>query len=268
MSRTNFTDDQRAEIFVLDRATCSYTGRNLWIADYGIDPSYAIDWADHLQPSSRGGSSTVENGAAASWLVNYLQGASQQKLLLFHRGLPTADHTYHGGIIDQTVAANLIRFRSLHASDWFLNRAMWHIWIALVFQYQREIGLKRTRDYKYYAGAALRALNKWRRLAERDSIDSLEKRNLIARDAEPDQFTLLKTRVATNLSDITKLMKALYPNYKASASLLDSLSQSEDISQIDDVIALAKTAKKVPLRIRLRAVNYAKSLRRIAVSHT
>lgn len=50
--------EQRAEIFVLDRGTCSYSGRSLWIADYGIDPSYAIDWADHIVPASRGGKST------------------------------------------------------------------------------------------------------------------------------------------------------------------------------------------------------------------
>lgn len=267
MSRTNFTNDQRAEIFVLDRATCSYSGRNLWIADYGIDPSYAIDWADHLHPSSRGGPSTVENGAAASWLVNYLRGDSQQRLLLFHRGLPTADHRFHTGCIDQTVVANLIKFRRLHASDWFLNRAMWHIWIALVFQYQREAGLKLSRDYQYYAGAAIKALNKWRRLAERNSITSLEKRHLIARDPEHDQLTLLQAREATTPSDITKLMKELYPIYKASVGLLDSLSQAEDISQIDDVIAIAESAKKVPKRLRIRALKYSKSLRSIALSH-
>jgi len=267
MSRTNFTDDQRAEIFVLDRATCSYSGRNLWIADYGIDPSYAIDWADHLQPSSRGGPSTVENGAAASWLVNYLRGNSQQRLLLFHRGFPTTDNAFHGGGIDQNVAANLIRFRRLHASDWFLNRAMWHIWIALVLQHQREAGLKYSRDYNYYAGAALKALNKWRRLVERDSITSLEKRRLVVREPAPDQLTLLQAREATSLSTITKLMKELYPIYKASANLIDALSQAEDLSQLDEVVSVAGSAKIVPKRIKVRVLKYADSLRRIAKSH-
>ena len=267
MSRTNFTDDQQAEIFVLDRATCSYSGRNLWIADYGIDPSYAIDWADHLHPSSRGGPSTVENGAAASWLVNYLRGNSQQRLLIFHRGFPTADQAFHGGSIDQTVVANLIRFRRLHVSDWFLNRAMWHIWIALVLHYQREAGLKRSRDFNYYAGAALKALNKWRRLAERDSITSLEKRHLVVRDPAPDQLTLLHAREATSILTITKLMKELYPIYKASAKLIDALSQAEDLSQLDDVVSVAGSAKRIPNRIRVRTLKYTDSLRRIAMSH-
>jgi hypothetical protein len=267
VARTNFTDSQRAEIFVLDRATCSYSGRNQWIADYGIDPSYAIDWADHLQPSSRGGPSTVENGAAASWLVNYLRGNSQQRLLLFHRGLPTADHAFHGGSIDQIVVANLVRFQRLHASDWFLNRAMWHIWIAMVLQYQRETGLKRARDYNYYAGAALKALNNWRRLAERDSITTLEKRRLVVREPAPDQLMLLQARETTSLSTITKLMKELYPIYKASANLIDALSQAEDLSQLDKVVAVAGSEKRVPKRIKVRVLKYADSLRRIAMSH-
>jgi hypothetical protein len=144
---------------------------------------------------------------------------------------------------------------------------MWHIWIALTFQYEREAGLKRTRGYQYYAGAALKALNRWRRLAERDSIAELEKRHLVARDADTDQMIMLQAREASCLSDITKLMKDLYPIYKASASLLDSLSQAEDIAQIDDVIADADSGKKVPKRIRDRVVQYAKSLRRVARSH-
>ena len=125
-TRTDFTDDQRAELFRLDCATCSYSGRNLWILDYGMDPSYAIDWADHIVPASKGGPSEIENGATASWFHNYLRGDAQNRLYLFHRGQPTASFLWHYGPLPDATCRNLQRFARLHTSDWFLNRGLWH----------------------------------------------------------------------------------------------------------------------------------------------
>jgi hypothetical protein len=113
VSRTDFTDAQRAEIFCLDRATCSFSGRSLWILDYGLDPTYAIDWADHVKPSSRGGRSAVDNGAAAGWLHNYLRGDSHRRLYLFRRGRPTSEAVYfHHGHLPPYTLDNLIRFQT------------------------------------------------------------------------------------------------------------------------------------------------------------
>ena len=65
MARTNFTDRQKAEIYTLDRATCAYSGRNLWLLDHGIDGKYIVDWAEHIKPASKSGKSNLENGVCA-----------------------------------------------------------------------------------------------------------------------------------------------------------------------------------------------------------
>lgn len=263
MTRTNFTDEQRAEIFVLDRATCSYSGRSLWIAEYGIDPGYAIDWADHIVPASRGGKSVVENGAAASWLYNYLRGSGQQRFVIFRRGLPTAGHTIHIGAIDPVVAARLHRFRVLHLSDWFLNRAMWHVWIGIAFEHERRQGLKRSRDYNYYAAASLKCLTKWRRLVERDSVASLEQRRLVSSKAEADQLRLLEVRSATANRALVEMMKDLFPSYEATAKAMFSLSAAERPATIDSITKRVESHKRIPDRFRKRLLKYASTLRRL-----
>jgi hypothetical protein len=263
MARTNFSDEQRAEIFVLDRAVCSYSGRSLWIADYGIDPGYHIDWADHIVPASRGGKSIVENGVAASWLYNYLRGNGRQRLVLFHRGLPTADHTIHIGVIDPAVAAHLHRFRALHASDWLLNRAMWHVWIALTFEHQRQQGLSRSRDYNYYAGAALKCLIKWRRLVENDSVGSWEQRGLVSPTAEADQQQMLEIRRSTSTRLLVETMKDLFPSYEATAKAMFSLCNAKSAATIGGVINRVESHKRIPRRIRTRLLEYGEVLSRL-----
>ena len=53
--RKNFSDAVRAAAYARDRATCCYSGKSLWIADFGADPHFAIDWAEHYEPAARGG---------------------------------------------------------------------------------------------------------------------------------------------------------------------------------------------------------------------
>lgn len=260
MPRTNFTDKQRAEIFLLDRATCSYSGRSLWIADYGIDPSYQIDWADHLVPASRGGKSSVENGAAAAWLYNYLRGSDRQRLLLYHRGLPTPEHTVFNGVLQKDIADRLRKFRKLDISDWFLNRAMWHIWIGVVFEYDRRQGFKRSRDFHYYARASLNSLTKWRRLMDQSSIASLEQRSLYPTDPEPDQLVVLQVRQATSTSSLIELMKQLFPVYRAAANAMFSLSEAVTLNDIQTELRKIEEDRAMPARIRVRLVQYARAL--------
>jgi len=248
---------------VLDRATCSYSGRSLWIADYGIDPGFAIDWADHIVPASRGGKSIVENGAAASWLYNYLRGNGRRRLVAFHRGLPTAAHTIHIGVIDPAVAANLHRFRALHVSDWFLNHAMWHVWIGMHYEHERQKGLRRSRDYNYWAGAALKHLTRWRDLVENDSVGSLEQRRLVPPNPEADQQQLLEIRQSTSTRSLVEMMKDLFPSYEATAKAMFSLCEAESVATINAVMNRVESHRRIPRRIRTRLMQYAKSLSRL-----
>ena len=67
---SNFTDAQKAELYVLHRAFCVYSGEKLWALDTVASPYFTIDWVDHIHPVSRGGLSTIENGVCASWFHN------------------------------------------------------------------------------------------------------------------------------------------------------------------------------------------------------
>ena len=263
MARTEFTSEQRAEIFVLDRATCSYSGRSLWIADYGVDPAYHIDWADHIVPASRGGKSVIENGATASYLYNYLRGNGRKRLALYHRGLPTFLHAKHIGVIDPNVAAQLHRFRTLHLSDWFLNRAMWHVWIGLNYIYNRQNGFKRSRDYNYDAKASLNCLTKWRRLVEKDSVESIEQRGLGPTNPEADQQELLKIRQSTSTRSLVKTMEDLFYVFNGSALAIFYLGKAKSVETRRGQMKNIQCHKLIPRRIRKRLMNYYKSLDRL-----
>ena len=263
MPRTNFTNDQKAEIFALDRATCSYSGRSLWISDYGIDPRYSVDWVDHVDPASLGGTSSVENGAAACWVENYLRGNAKRRVLLFHRGIPMAGHTFHVGRIDPDVLENLLRFRHLDPSDWYLNRAMWHVWISLVYEYDRSRGRKRARGFDYYARAAVKMLSTWRRRMDRGSVADLKTRNLLRPHLEPDQAELLSVRALTTPEAIVRLMKALYPSFEEAATALELLAASQRLSDVDVVLDGLHKLSLIPTRLRASIGTYATQLHQL-----
>lgn len=263
MPRTDFTAQQKAEIFALDRATCTYSGRNLWIADYGADPSYQIDWADHVIPAARGGASSIENGAAAAYLYNYLRGKDRQRLALFHRGLPTIDHTTYIGAIDADVAARLERFVTLTSSEWFLNRAMWHVWLATGYEYQRRCGATRSRGYSYYSACAWKALTTWRRMVGEANVSSIEERGLGPSHAGPDQTALLEIRNATSAADIIDLMHHLFPAYEAAAIITKQLAEAGTTEDLARVRSSAESSTALPQRLRTRAIQYSTVLRRL-----
>ena len=52
--RTEFTENQKAEIFSRDRATCAFSGISLWFLDVGIGSNWQVDWVDHILPSAAG----------------------------------------------------------------------------------------------------------------------------------------------------------------------------------------------------------------------
>lgn len=225
--RTNFSDEQRAELFRLDRATCSYSGRSLWILDYGMDPAYAIDWADHIVPASKGGPSDIENGAAASWLHNYLRGDAQSSLYLFHRGKPTDSYLWHYGPLTETTFHNLRRFSQLHTSDWFLNRGLWHLWLACLTENQVRKGTKRSRRKEYYTAAAMKMLEKWRRRRDRDLVTTIEERGLAPSCPEPDQEILLSARNLTTQTEFLDLVDSQIDTYSHTESLIEMVANAE-----------------------------------------
>lgn len=190
--RLNFSNSTKAEIFKRDHAICSFTGRSLWILDYGADPDYEIDWVDHIIPASEGGGNDLGNGALAGWTANYDVKDSIFKKYICREGKLT-DKTNLSKKRIQEINSDLKRFSNLVIADWYLNRALWHIWIAGLYDFDIKHGFKRTRNKEYWLGSSKSKMEKWLKLTGKDGFTDLENRGLIPVQPRDDQKELINS---------------------------------------------------------------------------
>lgn len=211
---SNFTNRQKAELFVRDRATCAYTGRSLWLLDGGADPHFEVDWADHIVPVSQGGESTLTNGLCAGYQAN-----SEKRDIVgmhpfrFRRGRPTREYFRTRKALSQKLIRQFERFSRLHYSDWFFNRAVFRLLLGVLFL--SEKGCTRSRDHNYYARAALRMQVAWRRITKKEEVPSLEARGLAPRRPSFDQRSLLTIREESTVEGLLRMMRRLVRPYSA-----------------------------------------------------
>lgn len=211
---SNFTDRQKAELFVRDRATCAYTGRSLWLLHYGCDPYYQVDWADHLVPVSKGGLSTIRNGVCASWASNFEKGnRTEARSCRFVGGAPTQSFLRSGRKIPTSVERQFKTFAALHSSDWYFNRALFRLWLGVAFL--ADGACTRSRGDAYYAKASFTILQRWKKLVANEKVPSLERRSLVPKRSTPDQRLMLQVREAESARDIRELMGRLLPYFIA-----------------------------------------------------
>ena len=123
--RTNFGDRQKAQIFVRDRATCSFDGESLWLPDQGVKATYLSDWVDHVVPSFHGGPATLDNGVCAPHRRNFERGADALGAVYrFREGRVAAERAQGTGAPSEAQLAGLARRGALVEADWYLNRAV------------------------------------------------------------------------------------------------------------------------------------------------
>lgn len=230
----SFSDAQRAAIFVRDRAVCSFTGKSLWILDYGASPLWDYDWADHIQPVSRGGKSVLENGACVSSQRNWSRrnnGADNR--YLFRAGRPTEYCLYDLGEIPSLIAFRLRRFAALELSDWYFNRALFSVLIYLQDRYDGERGY--VRDERYWCRAAAKKLSIWRRMIARRDYRSFERRGLVSRSPSPDIALMLELRAVNGdqvgADEVMRIGRRLYRYYRANAEAVERFAAAENDRQ-------------------------------------
>lgn len=215
---SNFSDVQKAQLYVLHRATCVYSGKKLWIIDGGANPDFSIDWADHIFPVAKGGLSTLDNGVCASWCINK---AKRDKIevpeFLFLEGKPTEQYYKRNKILPDAIAHDLERLGRLHHSDWYFNRAVFRMLLGVNYLHN-GIGV-RSRDDLYYAAATLKAISIWRKIVIREKVVSLEERGLVPSKPSQDQHLLLSVR-EVKADDIRENMRKLLPIYSEKWQLL------------------------------------------------
>ena len=209
MPRTDFTPAQRAAIFARDRATCCFSGANLWLLDAPLRPGYQIDWADHVKPSARGGESVVENGVCASHTFNAKKRHnSADTCYLFEWGLPTRVYFDIFGPMSANQTARLRRLGNLLPADWFFNRALGSILIGFDYRCRLErYDESPKRDDQYWFGAAFRKLSEFQKL----QTASLEEREIVA---NPTVILTLWLNLR-DVGSIEQLHARLHPLYAA-----------------------------------------------------
>jgi hypothetical protein len=222
-SRTDdFTDAQRAEIYARDRAICAYSGKSLWLLDFGAGPSSG-EWVDHVKAVARSGKPTIENGVCASWLYNSVKREHGRAMMLFHAGYPTADFFTFFESVPESIAEHLTRFSLLHHSDWYFNRALSKVIIGAAQIGERRVtGSEFSRTTAYYAASAFSFFEKWRDLSA--DVASLRQRGLRPNRPSDDQALLLLASRAESPKAIETLIRKLAPYTKASWTALGDLA--------------------------------------------
>lgn len=218
MARDNFTDFQKAQIYTNDLATCAFSGKNLWLLDSGVAGTYMIDWADHIIPLSKGGTSTLENGVCSSWLYNYNKGTNVgANIYLYRAGLPTSYYFLIHDIVPVELSKRWQRFANMHYSDWYFNRAIWRLGLGLQWLHDSSslCGAASKRNHIYYAKAAFNAIKTWKKITEFEKLPSLENRNLVPSPLFDDQKYLLRLRLAPSYEFILDMMQQLLPYHAA-----------------------------------------------------
>ena len=213
--RKEFTDIQKAYFFARDRATCCFSGANLWLLDAPLRPGYQRDWADHVRPSARGGGSEEGNGVCASHTFNAKKRHnSADTAYLFEEGQPTQLYFDIFGPLSEEQAERLARLAQLEPADWFFNRAMGLILHAFDYRIGRDWYDQRpSRDDKYWLRAALRKLTEYQHYRE---LKTLEFRGIIRK---PDDFqqSWLELRTISTERELLKIVEPLYRTYRTNA---------------------------------------------------
>lgn len=239
MARENFSDSQKAEIYSRDHALCCFTGKNLWILDYGASPTYQPDWVDHIIPASKGGKATIDNGILTSAYYNYKRGSNtRDKGYIFHSGFPTGEYYFFYEKITKELSEHIKRFSKLEKADWYFNRALYHIMLGIEYLFNPyDInGNMLKRDSTYYSKASIKKINEWRTMGEEANLKSLKDRNLIPKNLSHDQKLLLTVINAQTHDDIIKICKKLLPFYKANYKAIDKQVKMKDKLKIKNHI--------------------------------
>ena len=217
MPRTSdFSEAQKAFFYKRDRATCVYSGDNLWILDGGATTEFTVDWADHLNPVSKEGVSSEANGVCAGWNHNKKKSDSLEipnRLLIDGKpNQPYFDELPE--LVRRRLTSNLDRFSRLELSDWYFNRALFRLLNGVEVIDKPEC----VRTSGYFARSSLKALKKWRIARQREQSQSLADRGLTPVAPSPDQVLMLEIQSVTTEASLFDIMLRLQPTYIAGKS--------------------------------------------------
>ena len=221
-----FSNTTKAAIYARDRATCCFSGANLWLLDAPLRTGWQSDWADHIKPRSRGGSAKKEDGVCASNTFNSKKrDNTADTTYLFRDGHPTSLYYDLFGSPSQEAIDRLRRLAALETQDWYLNRAL--TWILHAFE-TKWAKCEYERTPEDWFKAAHNKLCDYQKLREKDpSLTSLESRKIIG-SPTPQQEILLSIRHSGSLAAMKRTALRLYPSYRANSQIWWTYFSAED----------------------------------------
>ena len=226
-NKGHFSSRQRAEIYVRDRATCAFSGKSLWALDHGATPLWQADWVARVPVRGRATEPTAGGVCVSDLFRSRRKDEGREPVVFFRDGRATAEYLYFLGVVPEAVRRNLRRLSKLHPSDWYFNRGVVNTMFAVEDRWLRRRGRVYRRDSHYWARAALRALDAWRKAAARAGVPTLEARGLVPKSPSPDQELLLGLRQAESLTEVTRIVSALLPYYRVNARCMELLVTAE-----------------------------------------
>lgn len=217
--------------------------------DYGLSPTFDVDWVDHIRPASKGGGNEIENGVCASHFYNSKKNNnSRDSIYLFTNGLPTADFYYFYEVVPLEVATHLARFARAHPSDWYFNRAAQRFMHGVEWIISERNGGGYKRDDVYYSKAAMKMLVEWRRKSH--GLADFEHRGLVSKiDLSEDQRILLSLSDCSTVTDVLSLMRRNWDWYQNGILAMDALSDAETDETLAECVAHYCSISRLPKRV-------------------
>lgn len=220
------TDKIRAEVFKRDHAICAFSGRPLWNLDTGPTPFWDMDWVDHICPAAHGGPDLTANLVCSSSFHNKKKGDNSKDTgYMFRCGLPTDSYFDIHRVVPVGLANDLRRFSNLEPSDWYFNRAIANILVALDRYYW---GRKYKHQKLFWCKSAWRRIRLWQMQAARPGYRSLKSRGLVRYPRDASTLLLLELTTARSLRDVCRIASDLWPyllaNYDAWFYFIESKS--------------------------------------------
>ena len=240
----------RSEVFGRDKAICAFSGTSLWMLDYGACAIADCDWADHIKPASRGGKDEVGNLVCASSFRNSRKrNNGADNCYFFRNGMATSHFFWAHGCISDDQVAVLRDHAQIQALDWYFNRALANLFIAL---YNEFTGETRSRTSAYWQRAALARLQEWRILG---GARDFAERGLLRYAEAPDVKLMANAAECLNAADIQNLYRRLQRYYDANTLAFETFLDAKSPSGRERVLARAEKSRFVtePTLAALRA---------------
>jgi len=242
--RIEFTENQKAQIYSRDRATCAFSGLSLWLLDIGIRPNWDMDWVDHIRPSASGGDASLDNGICASSTFNAKKRDNTSDNVFFVQfGNITEDYLKVFGAPPTTLVEQLGRLKNLEPADWFFNRCIANTYIAFNWRCNLEFNsIKHKRDDIYWFNAAWKRLQIYNK--KRNKKNFLE-RGLVRESIPFGISDLLMAEKISTKEDYLEWAERIFSIYKHNYELLNLYVKNKSSHDRTNLISEAKNKEQI-----------------------